>query len=163
MSAAGAVGGPYRGGCVAIARAADAPSHDPGWVGVLIRGPSGAGKSTFALRLVALGAKLVADDYVELEGRNDLLWARAPARLSGLIEARGVGLLRLSPLPAAPIAWIVELTEQNAPAGPRLPNQHFDHFFGFTIPVLSLKESSRTAAIVYALVRHGAVLDRDAP
>ncbi|MDX5349528.1 MAG: serine kinase, partial [Paracoccaceae bacterium] len=30
--------------------------------GLLILGPSGAGKSSLALRLIALGARLVADD-----------------------------------------------------------------------------------------------------
>ncbi|MEX1147529.1 MAG: hypothetical protein WEB93_04010, partial [Sphingomonadales bacterium] len=33
-------------------------------VGVLLRGPSGAGKSDLTLRLLDLGARLVADDQV---------------------------------------------------------------------------------------------------
>ncbi|HEX3418624.1 MAG TPA: serine/threonine protein kinase, partial [Stellaceae bacterium] len=33
---------------------------------VLLRGPSGAGKSDLALRLIDGGARLVADDQVEL-------------------------------------------------------------------------------------------------
>ena len=54
-------GAVLHGSCVALA----AP---PGVLprGVLILGPSGAGKSTLALRLMALGATLVADDRVEV-------------------------------------------------------------------------------------------------
>ena len=69
--------------------------------GLLVLGSSGAGKSGLALRLIAMGAKLVADDRVELRregsGAAERLLARAPAPLAGLIEARGVGVLRLEP------------------------------------------------------------------
>jgi HPr kinase/phosphorylase len=58
--------------------------------GVLILGASGAGKSGLALRMIALGALLVSDDQVLLERCGDVLVARAPETLSGLIEARGV-------------------------------------------------------------------------
>ena len=59
--------------------------------GVLIRGKSGAGKSDLALRLIDAGAALVADDQVLLE--NGI--ASAPARLQGLLEVRGLGIVRL--------------------------------------------------------------------
>ena len=38
--------------------------------GVLLRAPSGAGKSDLALRLIDAGARLVADDQVELAQDN---------------------------------------------------------------------------------------------
>lgn len=59
--------------------------------GILIRGKSGAGKSDLALRLIDAGAALVADDQVLLE--NGI--ASAPARLQGLLEVRGLGIVRL--------------------------------------------------------------------
>jgi len=68
-------------------------------LGVLLRGPSGSGKSDLALRLIDGGAKLVADDQVELAldaaGR---VMARAPATLSGLLEVRGIGPAKLEQL-----------------------------------------------------------------
>ncbi len=62
--------------------------------GALILGPSGSGKSSLALRLMALGGVLVADDRVVLSRRDATLWAAPPERLAGWIEARGVGLIR---------------------------------------------------------------------
>lgn len=59
--------------------------------GVLLTGPSGSGKSDLLLRLLEIGFTLVADDQVEVLGRQ----ASAPARLAGLLEVRGLGILRL--------------------------------------------------------------------
>lgn len=77
--------------------------------GLLILGPSGAGKSALALRLIGLGASLVADDQVELcvDGKN--LIARCPAPIRGLIEARGVGLMRAPTVERATIALVADL------------------------------------------------------
>ncbi len=86
---------------------------------VLILGQSGAGKSGLALRLIALGATLVADDRVILRRRGDALIASAPDRLAGMIEARGVGLLRIACVPEAVVALAVDL--DFAPAA-RMPH-----------------------------------------
>lgn len=77
--------------------------------GVLILGASGAGKSGLALRLMALGATLVADDRVMLSRRDGGLWAEAPAPLRGMIEARGVGILRAPVCAAARLFIAVDL------------------------------------------------------
>ena len=83
-------------------------------LGVLLRGPSGSGKSDLALRLIDGGAKLVADDQVELAldaaGR---VMARAPATLSGLIEVRGIGILRMNAVRTAPVGLIADLTPED--------------------------------------------------
>lgn len=63
--------------------------------GVLLLGKSGSGKSDLALRLIDEGAQLVADDQVHLVAKNEELYASAPGRLTGLLEVRGVGILRL--------------------------------------------------------------------
>ena len=77
--------------------------------GVLLLGPSGSGKSDLALRLIDAGARLVADDQSELSRRGDVLVVRAPATIFGLIEARGLGILRLDALGEASVALIAEL------------------------------------------------------
>ena len=81
--------------------------------GVLLLGPPGAGKSDLALRLIDRGFELVADDRVEIDG----LTATAPAGLAGLIEVRGLGILRLPALAKAALALAVELREEV----PRMP------------------------------------------
>jgi HPr kinase/phosphorylase len=86
--------------------------------GLLILGPSGAGKSALALRMIALGADLVADDRTEVTLEGDRLIARCPATLSGLIEARGVGILRANALDSAEITLAADLGQ---PEPDRLP------------------------------------------
>jgi HPr kinase/phosphorylase len=94
--------------CVMLDKAAAIFGAAPG-DGVLILGASGAGKSSVALQLLAMGAKLVADDRVDLFEQEDVLWAGAPASLAGLIEARGLGIVTLPYAQSARIALAVQL------------------------------------------------------
>ena len=77
--------------------------------GVLLRGPSGAGKSDLALRLIDAGARLVADDQVELTLDNERLSARPPATIAGLLEVRGMGIIPLDHQAPVPLALVVDL------------------------------------------------------
>ncbi len=61
--------------------------------GIILMGESGSGKSRLALSLLYEGARLVADDVVELCDGPDGLKGRAPDRLRGLIEIRGAGII----------------------------------------------------------------------
>ena len=85
--------------------------------GVLLLGRSGSGKSDLALRLIAMGAELVADDRTDLFVKNGQLHARAPARIAGLLEVRGVGILALPYADEANVTLVAKLGR----AGPRLP------------------------------------------
>jgi len=76
---------------------------------VLLVGPSGVGKSDVALRLIDMGAELVADDQTMLHLVDEGLEASPPESLAGLIELRHVGLLRLPYRRTAPVALYVEL------------------------------------------------------
>ena len=78
-------------------------------VGVLLRGPSGAGKSDLALRLIDVGGRLVADDRADLRLVEGSVVAAPPPALAGLIEARGLGILRIGALSEAAIALVVDL------------------------------------------------------
>ncbi len=81
--------------------------------GVLLIGPPGAGKSDLLLRLLARGFELVADDRVEIVDGI----ARPVAALAGLLEVRGLGIVRLPYVASTRLALTVELI---APAA-RLP------------------------------------------
>lgn len=64
-------------------------------LGVLLTGDSGSGKSDLALALIDRGHLLVADDAVELVACDGRLSGLSPQALEGLIEVRGVGLVRV--------------------------------------------------------------------
>lgn len=101
--------------------------------GILILGRSGAGKSALALRVMALGATLVADDQVMLRSERASLIASAPPQLAGLIEARGVGLLRVDTVAEAPIALAVDL--DRTPTA-RMPERDEITFLGVPIRLI---------------------------
>jgi HPr kinase/phosphorylase len=110
-----------------------------GGAGVLFLGPSGAGKSELVLRLMGLGWMLVADDQVELEAEPpDLLMATPPAALRGLLEVRGLGLVRNLPVAApAPVRLVVDLLPPGE-APPRLPEPRSFEFHGRRLPRIAL-------------------------
>lgn len=67
--------------------------------GVLITGDSGIGKSQLALSLLDRGHQLVADDVVELRpGAGRELVGSSPRTLHGLLEIRGLGIIRVAEL-----------------------------------------------------------------
>ncbi len=61
-------------------------------LGVLLLGPSGVGKSETALELLVHGARLVADDIVELRVEAGALRGRAAAAIRHFLEIRGIGI-----------------------------------------------------------------------
>jgi HPr kinase/phosphorylase len=101
--------------------------------GLLILGPSGAGKSALALRLMALGARLVADDQTEVSRDGAALIARCPGSLRGLIEARGVGILRADPVDSAKVALVVDLGQHEPD---RLPKHRHITIMGVAIDLV---------------------------
>lgn len=104
--------------CVIPALAGDAFGA-PREAGVLILGESGAGKSDLALRLIAMGAVLVADDRCDLSVTSGFLHAAAPPALAGMMEVRGVGIVRVPHRADARVVLAVRLAD---PAViPRLP------------------------------------------
>ncbi len=109
------------------------------WRAVLLRGPSGAGKSDLALRLIELDARLVADDQTHLARRGRTLIATPPTALAGLIEVRGVGIVKLGKtrlLARAPLCLLVDLV---APAEvERLPEPAYEVIEGLALPRLAL-------------------------
>ena len=104
--------------------------------GVLLRGAPGAGKSDLALRLIAIGAELVADDQVDLVAEAAGLVARVPPTIAGLIEVRGVGIRALPYRPEAVLALVVDLV--GADQVERLPDSAVEQLEGCAIPRISL-------------------------
>jgi HPr kinase/phosphorylase len=118
---------------------------------VLLRGASGSGKSDLALRLIDAGARLVADDQSELCRRGAEVIVRAPAAISGLLEVRGIGIMRLDALAEAPVALVVDLVL--AETIERLPARRCETILGLALPLIRVApfEASVTAKLRLAL------------
>ncbi|SDX59302.1 Hpr(Ser) kinase/phosphatase [Ruegeria halocynthiae] len=122
--------------------------------GILIIGASGAGKSALALQMMMLGARLVADDRINLSARDGDVMADAVPQIRGLIEARGIGLLRADPVGPVPLAYVVDL-DQAEPA--RLPDPAEILLLGQTLPLLRVDGVPNLAAGLLQLVKMGRV------
>lgn len=124
---------PVHGTCVAI-----------DGVGVLIQGESGSGKSDLALRLIDGGARLIADDQVELVARRNRLFAAAPPSISGRMEVRGLGIVTVPTAVDAALALVVELV----PPGlvERMPKSLAWDYAGIRIPLIRLTPFEASAA-----------------
>ncbi|EET46896.1 HPr kinase/phosphorylase [Thalassobium sp. R2A62] len=105
---------------------------------VLILGASGAGKSAMALRLMAYGAGLVADDRVHLSVADQVVWADAPDTIRGRIEARGIGILAAEPVGPAQVAVAVDLDQKT---DQRLPQRQEYFVHDVPVPLLHNPES----------------------
>jgi serine kinase of HPr protein (carbohydrate metabolism regulator) len=110
------------------------------WQGALIEGPSGSGKSDLALRALDAGFSLVADDRTLVWVSGERLWGRAPETLRGLIEMRGLDVVRVTALPLAQVALIARLGRPE-----RLPERMVEDVLGVAVPVLVLDPFEATA------------------
>lgn len=113
-------------------------------VGVLFRGPSGSGKSDLALRLIDGGAVLVADDQTRLAVEGGRLSAHAPEPIAGRLEVRGLGIVPVASVAAAPLGLVVDLVD--ADAIERLPAPARATFLGHTVPMVCLWAFAASAA-----------------
>jgi serine kinase of HPr protein (carbohydrate metabolism regulator) len=111
---------------------------------VLLRGPSGAGKSDLALRLIDGGARLVADDQAELQRATKHVLVRSPTAIAGLLEVRGIGIVRVEPLVEAPLALLVDLVSPEEVE--RLPEPSLEQVLGLAIRLITLAPFEASAA-----------------
>jgi HPr kinase/phosphorylase len=129
------------------------------WQAVLLRGPSGSGKSDLALRLIEHGARLIADDQTHLAKKGHALIASPPPALAGMIEARGLGIVKLPRsrlIGSAPVALLVDLVA--AERVERMPEPAHEVLLDVEIARLALApfELSAVAKLHLALARNAA-------
>jgi len=125
-----------------------AQRRDGDWRGLLIEGPSGAGKSDLALRALDHGFRLVADDRVLLWTAEGRLYGRAPDALGGLLEVRGVDVVRVPALAFCEVAGVVRLATAE-----RIPDFTTETILGVAVPLLAAEpfELSAPAKLSRAL------------
>ncbi len=119
--------------------------------GVLLRGGPGSGKSDLALRLIEDGAGLVADDYTELTADGKKLTANAPKAIQGMLEVRGIGIVRMGCVPRAQVKALFDLVPLAEIE--RLPDLQTETILGVEIPVYHLHafDGSAPAKVRWAL------------
>ena len=109
--------------------------------GVLLTGAPGSGKSDLVLRLLDHGFALVADDQVEVVDGV----ASPPASLAGLLEVRGLGIVRLPFEADVPLALVAVLG-----SGARLPAPA-RHALGLPVVMIDPTRASAPARLGLAL------------
>lgn len=126
--------------------------------GVLILGAPGRGKSDLCLRLIHTHhAILVADDRVDLNAKDEQLLASCPANIKGLLEVRGVGILKLPALDNVVVKLVVQLVQDPSEVE-RLPQPSFYTANKIAVPSIKLYpfEASAPDKIIAALHLLGA-------
>jgi serine kinase of HPr protein (carbohydrate metabolism regulator) len=129
--------------------------------GVLIRGSSGSGKSSLTLALLHADVsnnRLIADDRVLLDNDGGFLLATVPAELAGLLEVRGVGIVRRRHVSPARVHLVVDLSP--ADQCPRMPEpaERVAEVAGLAVPRLMLPiggAASDGALRIFAALQDG--------
>lgn len=112
--------------------------------GVLLCGRPASGKSDLALRLIDGGGVLVADDYTEVEARDGRLFGQAPETIRGLLEVRGIGVVKLDFATDAAIGLIIELVPDGESIE-RLPEPATRLIQGVALPLFRLSAFEASA------------------
>lgn len=96
--------------------------------GILILGKSGTGKSDLCLRMIMnKGAKLVADDRVDIYVSGKDLKGRSVSTIAGLLEVRGIGLAKFDYQRSVKINLVIELAKSRAEVDRMPEEEYFEH------------------------------------
>ncbi|HEV7227475.1 serine kinase [Brevundimonas sp.] len=116
-----------------------------GWSGVLLLGSPGVGKSDLALRLLAEGARLVADDATLVWAKDGALRLACPETIAGRIEVRGLGIVGAPTRPIATLRLVVQCLDE---APERLPERETWRHAGLDVPQVRLNARAPSATAV---------------
>lgn len=140
----------------------------------LLTGPSGAGKSDLGLRFVTSEflwsgvryvPQLVGDDQLLLSNENGRVSVRPPETLAGLLEVRGVGIVKVSHIEMATLCLVVKLCGEEGV--PRLPDDPLPstELCGIQLPSVALWpfDVSAPHKLFLALLNASGIVDVLAP
>lgn len=120
--------------------------------GVLIRGQSGSGKSDLALRLIDVGARLIADDQTKISLDNQKVLLNVAPQIAGKVEIRGFGISELPYDKNVRLVLIVDLRQKDKVE--RMPENQTEDVLGMDIPILQVHAfESSTVAKIHAVIQ----------
>ena len=117
---------------------------------MLLTGPSGAGKSDLLLRLITAEWRAAADDYVHVWSSDHRLYARAPDRIAGRMEIRGLGVTSMPALPFTRVDLVARCVDDPPE---RLPEPLFQTVADVRVPAVDIQalHASAPARLAAAL------------
>ena len=122
-------------------------------LGILIKGKSGSGKSQLALKLIMLGANLIADDQTSVFMENDQVFLQAPVSLPPGLEIRGVGMVNAPSSKKARLKVVVDLDNSESK---RLPYaKRSINILGYSFPFYFFRDIKEPANSIYAILKFG--------
>jgi serine kinase of HPr protein (carbohydrate metabolism regulator) len=127
-------------------------------IGIVLRGPSGSGKSDLALRLIDNGARLVADDRINLTVEGGSLFASPPPQIAGRLEVRGIGIVPMPHTARVRVGMVVDLVAPQEVE--RVPDPARCEYLGIGLPLLALAPFEVSAPAKLRLAARNAALGR---
>ena len=122
--------------------------------GVLIKGQSGSGKSSLALKLIMLGANLIADDQTTVFIEKNKVYLCAPPSLPRGLEIRGVGILNVPVCAKAQLKLVIDLSTIEKKRLPNLSERRIN-ILGYSFPFYFFRGINEPANSIYALLKFG--------
>ena len=123
---------------------------------VLIKGHAGSGKSSLALKLITLGASLIADDRTIMFLENQRVFLCAPSTLPKGLEVRGIGIVKVPVCLRAELALVVDLSKCESERFPD-PKEKKIEIMGYSFPFYFFQGTSEPAGSIYALIKFGLI------
>ena len=120
--------------------------------GISIIGDSGAGKSSLAIKLIAMGAKLVSDDMTSMEIVGEKILLTRPKEVPLAIEARGIGLLSVPLIKGSELFYFVKLGQHSME---RLPLECNKFCLGKPIRLIHFNPRSGNTSALFLMLKHG--------
>ncbi|MEL0106742.1 MAG: HPr kinase/phosphorylase [Rhodospirillales bacterium] len=134
------------GTCIAIDDAA-----------IVLLGPPGCGKSDLALRLIDAGATLIADDRIDIKRAGNNLIVSPPVNIAGLIEVRGIGIVKTVHRESGVLTTAFELVPPEHIE--RMPQPLHWSMLGLSIPKFKLDPFASSAGAKIRIVVRNAGQD----
>lgn len=119
--------------------------------GIIITGSSGSGKSDLALRLMDRGARLIADDKVNISGLVDNPILSQCDHHIDAIEVSGIAVIKTRTFNNIPLKLHIALSSEYERNPSPLPIVTFGHY---TVPSLKINPKELSAPIKIELAIH---------